>query len=123
MKRIILAYAGAESAPAIPWLLQRHAAEVVAVLVDLGRRRDLVEQRELALSLGAVRCHVVDARDEFARDYLLPALQAGAFAGPRPPVTPALARPIIANERTSPNSASRPPPLRRASAYRSSASP
>ena len=98
MKRIVLAYAGAESEPAIPWLLQRHAAEVVAVLVDLGRRRDLVEQRERALSLGAVRCHVVDARDEFARDYLLPALQAGAFAGPRPPVTPALARPIIARK-------------------------
>jgi argininosuccinate synthase len=98
MKRIILAYAGAESAAAIPWLMQRHDAEVVAVLVDLGRRRDLVEQRERALSLGVVRCHVVDARDEFARDYLLPALQAGAFAGPRPPVTPALARPIVARK-------------------------
>ena len=97
MKRIILAYAGAESEPAIPWLLERDA-EVVAVLVDLGRRTDLVEQRERALSLGAVRCHVVDSRDEFARAYVLPALQAGAFAGPRAAVTPALARPVVARK-------------------------
>lgn len=99
MERIILAYAGAESEPAIPWLLERHpGAEIVAVLVDLGRRTDLVEQRERALALGAVRCHVVDSRDEFARDYVLPALQAGAFAGPRAAVTPALSRPLVARK-------------------------
>jgi argininosuccinate synthase len=107
MKRIVLAYTGGlETSIAIPWLVEhgsatggegvRSKAEVVAVVVDCGRRPGLVEIRERALALGAVRCHVVDAREDFGRRYVLPALQAGAFADRRSPQISALARPLIA---------------------------
>jgi argininosuccinate synthase len=105
MKRIVLAYSGGlESSVAIPWLVEQFGpsaapadrAEIVAVTVDVGRAAGLVDARARALALGALRCHVVDAREEFARDYVLPTLQAGAFHDERSPLPSALARPLIA---------------------------
>lgn len=92
MKRIVLAYSGSlATSAAIPWLRERHGAEVVTVTLDLGQERDLAAVRERALALGAARAHVVDARDEFVRDYLLPALAAGAIEAGAP-----LSRPLVA---------------------------
>ena len=54
--------------------------------------------RERALAVGAVRAHVLDVRDEFARDYILPALQAGALYEDRYPLATALGRPLIAQK-------------------------
>lgn len=98
MKRIVLAYSGGlQSSDAIQWLLERFpGVEVVAVMVDLGARADLVEARERALSLGVVRCHVVDAREELARSCVLPALQAGALPANQSPLLAAFDRPVIA---------------------------
>jgi len=98
MKRIVLGYSGGfASSAAIPWLLERYpGAQIVAVMVDLGARTELVEARERALALGVVRCHVVDAREEFVRRSVLPALQAGALPSHRPPLLTALGRPIVA---------------------------
>jgi argininosuccinate synthase len=97
--RIVLAYSGGlETSAAIPWLADQFGAEIVAVVIDVGRKSGLVEARERALALGAVRCHVVDAREEFARDYILPTLQAGAFYQDRSPLPSALARPLIARK-------------------------
>lgn len=97
-QRIILAYSGGRtSAAAIAWLRDRFkGAEIIAVLVDLGARAELVEARERALSLGVVRCHVLDAREAFVRRYILPALQAGALADGRSPCLAALSRAAIA---------------------------
>lgn len=64
---------------AIRWLAERYGAEVVTVTVDIGQREALDDVRERALSAGAVRAHVIDARDEFARHFILPALRAGAL--------------------------------------------
>jgi argininosuccinate synthase len=52
--------------------------EVVALTLDLGQGKDLEDVRERALKIGAVRAHVLDAREEFARDFVQPALSAGA---------------------------------------------
>lgn len=92
MKRIVLAYSGSVStSAAIAWLREQHAAEVVTVTLDLGQERELAAVRERALALGAVRAHVIDARDEFVRDFMLPALAAGVLdAGA------ALPRPLVA---------------------------
>jgi argininosuccinate synthase len=81
---------------AIPWLREQHGAEVVAVTVDLGQGRELAAIHERALAVGAVRAHVLDAREEFVREYILPALQAGAVYEDRYPLATALARPLIA---------------------------
>ena len=50
------------------------------------------------MATGAIRCHVLDVRDEFARDYVLPALQAGALYEERYPLATALSRPLIAKK-------------------------
>src|SRR5919106_790839 len=97
MKRILLAYSGGlDTSVAIPWLREQYGAEVIAVTVDVGQGRELATIHERALAVGAVRAHVLDARDEFVREYILPALQAGAVYEDRYPLATALARPLIA---------------------------
>jgi argininosuccinate synthase len=97
MERIVLAFSrGLESAVAIPWLADRYGAEVVAVTIDLGQGRELEEVRDRALAAGAVRAHVLDARDEFARGYIMRGLKAGATAADGVPLGTALGVPLIA---------------------------
>ncbi len=99
MDRIVLAYSGGlDPSIAIAWLAETFKAEVVTVTLDVGHGSELVEIRQRALALGAVRAHVIDVRDEFIRDYALPALQAGALYGDRAPMTTALTRPLIARK-------------------------
>ncbi len=99
MERIVLAYSGGlDASIAIPWLKKTFNAEVVTVTLDLGPGAELVEIRQRALALGAIRAHVIDVREEFVRDYALPALQAGALYADRAPMTTALTRPLIARK-------------------------
>jgi len=99
MERIVLAYSGGlDTSIAIPWLAEKYNAEVIAVTLDMGQGRQLDQVRERALSTGAVRAHVLDVREEFARDYILPALQAGAIYEDRYPLATALGRPLIAKK-------------------------
>ncbi len=99
MKRIVLAYSGGlDTSVAIPWLAEQYGAEIVAVTLDLGQGKELSDVRERALAVGAVRAHVVDVREEFARDFILPALQAGAIYEERYPLATALGRPLIARK-------------------------
>ena len=99
MNRIVLAYSGGlETSIAIPWLGNGRGAEVIAVTVDLGQGMDVLEEiRDRALATGALRAHVVDARDSFARDYILRALKAGIL-GELSPVAATLAHPLIAQK-------------------------
>lgn len=96
---IVLAYSGGlDTSVAIPWLAERFGTDVVTVTLDLGQGRELDEMRERALAAGAVRSHVIDAREEFARDYILPALKANALYEERYPLATALGRPLIAKK-------------------------
>jgi argininosuccinate synthase len=99
MNRIVLAYSGGlETSIAIPWLVSGRGAEVIAVTVDLGQGKEVLEEiRDRALATGALRAHVVDARDVFARDHILRALKAGIL-GDLSPVDAALAHPLIAQK-------------------------
>ena len=98
-ERVVLAYAGGlETSEAIPWLAETYGAEVVTLTLDLGQGRDLEEIRDRALAAGAVRAHVLDVREEFAHDFVLPALQAGALHEGRDPMAAALARPLMARK-------------------------
>ena len=81
-QRIVLAYSGsAESTSAIRTLVEQHRAEVVTLSVDVGQGDELQQVRDRALAAGAARAHVIDAREEFARAYALPALMAGVPDG------------------------------------------
>jgi argininosuccinate synthase len=97
MEAIVLAYSGGlDTSVAIPWLAERYHARVVTVTLDLGQGRELTAVRERALATGAARAYVLDVREEFARDYVLPALQAGALYEDAYPLATALGRPLIA---------------------------
>jgi argininosuccinate synthase len=95
--RIVLAYSGGlDTSVCIGWLAEETGQEVVAVAVDVGQGgedMDLIRQR--ALDCGAVESVVVDAKDEFAEDFCLPALRANALYMDRYPLVSALSRPLI----------------------------
>ena len=99
MTRIVLAYSGSlETSIAIPWLAQRYAAEIIAVTIDLGQGKEVLEEiRDRALATGALRAHVVDVRDAYARDYIVRALEAGIL-GTLSPDAASLAHPLIAEK-------------------------
>jgi argininosuccinate synthase len=98
-RRIVFAYSGGlEAGIAIPWLREHYDGDVVALSLDLGQPRELEEVRDRALASGAVRAHVLDAREEFARDFVLPSLQAGALVDGRDPLAAALAEPLVARK-------------------------
>ena len=95
--RVVLAYSGGlDTSVAIGWLADQTGAEVVAVAVDVGQGgEDMDEIRERALACGAVEAIVVDAKDEFAEEYCLPAVRANALYMDRYPIVSALSRPLI----------------------------
>jgi argininosuccinate synthase len=96
-ERVVLAYSGGlDTSVAIGWIAEETGAEVVAVAVDVGQGgEDLEVIRRRALDCGAVEAYVADARDEFAQEYCLPALQANALYMDRYPLVSALSRPVI----------------------------
>jgi argininosuccinate synthase len=100
-RRIVLACSGGlNSTVAIPWLAAADRvdpADVVTVSLDLGQGGELEEVRDRALAAGALRAHVLDERDGFARDFIARALRADAVADDRAPIGPALAVPLIAS--------------------------
>jgi argininosuccinate synthase len=97
MSRIVFAYSGsARASVALRWMIEAWQAEVVTLTLDLGQRDELDAVRERALACGAIRAHVLDERESFARDYLLRALRAGAAAEPGWPLGRLLTRPLIA---------------------------
>jgi argininosuccinate synthase len=95
--RIVLAYSGGvQSSAAIGWLRDTFAADVVTITLDLGQGTELTSVRERALAAGAIRAHVIEARDEFARGYVAPSLQAGALYEDCLPLSQALAQALLA---------------------------
>ncbi|MFJ8580857.1 argininosuccinate synthase [Micromonospora sp. NPDC093277] len=96
-ERVVLAYSGGlDTSVAIPYLAEETGAEVIAVAVDVGQGgEDMTAIRQRALDCGAVESEVVDARDEFAAGYCLPAIRANALYMDRYPLVSALSRPLI----------------------------
>src|ERR687885_20384 len=81
----------------LKWIQDEYEAEVVALTVNLGQPgEDYEVVRGKAMRLGALDCHVVDAREEFAREYVVRAIKANADYGDGYPLFTALGRPLIA---------------------------
>ncbi len=96
-KRIALAYSGGlDTSCAIPWLKDKYDAEVLAVIADVGQDEDLDAAASKAVASGASAVFVEDLRDEFVRDYVFPAIRAGAVYEGRYLLGTSLARPVIA---------------------------
>ncbi|GAB3982547.1 argininosuccinate synthase [Plantactinospora veratri] len=96
-ERVVLAYSGGlDTSVAIPYLAEQTGAEVIAVAIDVGQGgEDMAAIRQRALDCGAVESVVVDAREEFAADYCIPAMRANALYMDRYPLVSALSRPLI----------------------------
>jgi argininosuccinate synthase len=96
--RVLLLYSGGlDTSVMLKWIQDQYEAEVVALTVNLGQPgEDYDVIRGKALHIGAVEAHVVDAREEFARDYVCPAIKANAIYGAGYPLFTALGRPLIA---------------------------
>src|SRR5213080_2742468 len=96
--RVCLLYSGGlDTSVILKWIQDEYQAEVVALTIDLGQPGedyDVVQGK--ALQLGAIDARVVDAREEFARDYVVPAIKANAIYGLNYPLFTALGRPLIA---------------------------
>ncbi len=96
-KRVVLAYSGGlDTSVAVRWMIEEWGVEVVALSVDVGQAaEDWDVVRERALSTGAIAAEVIDARAEFAEQYVAPALAANAMYEGRYPLVSALSRPVI----------------------------
>ena len=97
-KRVVLAYSGGlDTSVAVKWIGEEWGAEVVALAVDVGQGvdDDWETIRARALAAGAVEAIVVDARAEFADDFVTPALRANALYEGKYPLVSALSRPVI----------------------------
>jgi len=96
--RVLLLYSGGlDTSVMLKWIQDEYEAEVVALTVNLGQPgEDYEVVRGKAVQLGALECHVVDAREEFAHEYVLPAIKANALYGGGYPLFTALGRPLIA---------------------------
>ncbi|HKE73488.1 MAG TPA: argininosuccinate synthase [Acidimicrobiales bacterium] len=96
-KRVVLAYSGGlDTSVAVRWMIENLGVEVIALAVDVGQSGDDWDVvRERALGAGAVDAIVVDASEEFAREYCVPVLKANALYEGRYPLVSALSRPVI----------------------------
>ena len=96
--RVLLLYSGGlDTSVMLKWIQDEYDAEVVALTINLGQPgEDYDVVKGKAMQLGALDCHVVDAREEFAREYIAPAIKANAIYGLGYPLFTALGRPLIA---------------------------
>ncbi|MHB8690104.1 MAG: argininosuccinate synthase [Solirubrobacteraceae bacterium] len=96
--RVLLLYSGGlDTSVMLKWIQDQYKAEVVALTVNLGQPgEDYDVVKGKALQLGALECHVVDAREEFASEYIVKAIKANAIYGLGYPLFTALGRPLIA---------------------------
>jgi argininosuccinate synthase len=96
--RVLLLYSGGlDTSVMLKWIQDSYEAEVVCLTVNLGQPgEDYRVIEEKALKLGAVECHVVDARERFAAEFVAPAIKANAIYGNGYPLFTALGRPLIA---------------------------
>jgi argininosuccinate synthase len=98
VRRVLLLYSGGlDTSVMLKWIQDSYGAEVVCLTVNLGQPgEDYSVIEDKARSLGALECHVVDARKQFAGDFVIPAIKANALYGGGYPLFTALGRPLIA---------------------------
>src|SRR4051794_21668944 len=96
--RVLLLYSGGlDTSVMLKWIQDEYDAEVVALTINLGQPgEDYEVVKGKALQLGAIAAEVVDAREQFATEFVVPAIKANAIYGLAYPLFTALGRPLIA---------------------------
>ncbi len=94
--KIVLAYSGGlDTSVAIKWLSEQNGFDVIAMSADVGEGKDLDFVKAKALQIGAIESHMIDAREKFAEEFVLPSLKANALYEGVYPLSAALSRPLI----------------------------
>jgi argininosuccinate synthase len=97
--KIVLAYSGGlDTSVMLKWLKEEYKAELIAMVVDVGQGLNEKQLREKALATGASKVYIEDAKEEFVREYIFPALQADAIYEGKYLLSTALSRPLIAKK-------------------------
>ena len=92
-----MAYSGGlDTSVILRWLIEERGLEVVAYTADVGQGEEVAAARDKALATGATEAIVEDLVDEFAADFVFPALRANAVYEGYYLLGSALARPLIA---------------------------
>jgi argininosuccinate synthase len=95
--KIVLAYSGGlDTSVILRWLKENYDAEIIAFCADIGQEEELAGLDQKALSTGASKCVIDDLREEFARDFIFPMMQAGAIYEGQYFLGTSIARPLIA---------------------------
>src|SRR5213082_478194 len=95
--KIILAYSGGlDTSVILRWLKENYQAEIIAFCADIGQGEELDGLEKKALTTGASKCIIEDLREEFARDFIFPMMQAGAIYEGQYFLGTSIARPLIA---------------------------
>ncbi len=97
VNKVVLAYSGGlDTSVCVPWLKETYGCDVVCFIADVGQKVNFDEIRAKALATGASKAIVIDLRDEFANEYLLPLMQSGAIYEHKYLLGSAISRPLIA---------------------------
>jgi argininosuccinate synthase len=97
MATAVLAYSGGlDTSVSIRWIKEHYGLDVITLTINVGNERDFTAISKRAEQIGAVKALLVDARADFTRYFVWPALQAGALYEGQYPLATALARPLIA---------------------------
>lgn len=99
MEKVVLAYSGGlDTSVAIKWLQEKYKMDVITVTVDVGQQEDFKAIAEKSKIVGALKHHDIDAKKEFAENYVFPAIKADAMYEEKYPISSALSRPLIASK-------------------------
>ena len=97
VKKVVLAYSGGlDTSVIVRWLIETYGCEVICFAADVGQKEELSGLREKAIKTGAAKIYIDDLREEFARDFVFPALRANAIYEGTYLLGTSLARPLIA---------------------------
>jgi argininosuccinate synthase len=97
IKKVVLAYSGGlDTSVIVRWLIETYQCEVVCFAADLGQKEELTGLKKKAIKTGASKIYIDDLREEFARDFVFPALRANAIYEGTYLLGTSLARPLIA---------------------------
>lgn len=98
-EKVILAYSGGlDTTAIIPWLKEHFDYDVVCCCIDCGQESELTGLDERAKLSGAAKLYVLDVNDEFAEDYIMPCVKAGAVYENKYLLGTSMARPLIAKK-------------------------
>ena len=97
--KTVLAYSGGlDTSVCVKWLQEKYESEVITLTIDVGQKKDLKKVAENAEKLGVIKHYTIDAKKEFAENYILPSIKANGMYEGVYPLSSALSRPLIASK-------------------------